>query len=97
MGFGFDLVTDVRSIERKPDGTYVEIELAKGAMVSRQVQVMRARARALIASGVVDVVGSTSRDIGKAIMNMDAGRIQRATEVVDGERRGDTVTVKVNE
>ena len=94
MGFGFNLVTTVDSIDEKEDHYLVDVALAQGAMVNRQVMLVRARARAMIATGVVENVGNRSRDIAEAIENLELGKIKRSTEVVNDQGR--IVTIKVN-
>jgi len=94
MGFGFNLVTTVDSIDEKEDHYIVDVALAQGAMVNRQVMLVRARARAMIATGVVENVGNQSRDIAEAIENLELGKIKRSTEVVNDQGR--IVTIKVN-
>lgn len=94
MGFGFDLVTRVDSVEENPNNWVVRVELARGAMMSRMILEMRARARAMIAVGLVQVAGERSRDVAEAIRNIDPDRIQRATEVVSSTDQ--IVTVRVN-
>jgi len=96
MGFGFDLVTKVESVQEMGDEYIVEIEISEGLMAARSITVIRARARAMIATGVIENVGNRSRDIADAITSVEFDEISRATEVVDGEYEGDLVTVKVN-
>lgn len=96
MGFGFDLVTKVNDVDEREDSYIVEIELAEGALMNRRVQIIRARGRAMIATGLVENVGNTSREIGRAIKELDFDEINRVTELVDGEHQGRTVTVKVD-
>ena len=96
MGFGFNLVTSVESIERRPDAYIVEIRLAEGALMSKGIQETRARARSLIATGVIENVGNTARDIGKAIRNTDFDQIERRTEIIDKSERGKVVLVRVD-
>jgi len=96
MGFGFDLVTKVESVEERGDEYIVEIEITEGLMLARSVTVIRARARAMIATGVIENVGNRSRDIAEAITSVKFDEISRATEVIDGEYEGEVVTVKVN-
>lgn len=89
------LVTTVEGVSKKPDHYQVDIGIdADQAMMPRQVQLMRARARAMIAVGLVNVAGEMPFDIDKAIMNLDFGEVQRATEIVDEDRY--MVTVRVN-
>lgn len=96
MGFGFDLITRVEDIEEQPDGWIVEIRVAEGALMPRKVQVSRARARAMVAVGLVEVTGERSRDIANAIKDLDFDEINRATTVIDGTAAGPVVTIKVN-
>lgn len=100
MGFGFDLVTKVRSVEQEEDQYMVEIELARGAMVARPIMLMRARARAMVAVGVIEVAGNTSRDIARAIRQMDLDTIRRATEILNREEvlreEADIAVISVN-
>lgn len=97
MGFGFDLVTRPVRLEEKSDHYRVTIETNQSATLSRMVVQMRARARAILATGVIEAAGNTSRDIGRSIMEMDASEIQRLTEViVPLEEKGGNVVVKVN-
>jgi len=97
----FDLVTTVESVERRPDGTHiVEVGLDQGVMVPREVQKLRGRARALIATGLF-VEASTARasDIASAIKNLDFGEIKTNTEVMGTSKDefGRTIIeVKVN-
>lgn len=96
MGFGFDLVTKVESVQEMGDEYIVKIEISEGLMAARSITVIRARARAMIATGVIENVGNRTRDIAEAIRTVEFDEISRATEVVDGEYEGDVVTVKVN-
>lgn len=61
----------------------------------RRVKVIRARARAMIATGIVEDVGNRSRDIAQAIRELDFDEIDRSTEIVSGEQSAGVVTVKV--
>ncbi len=61
----------------------------------RRVKVIRARARAMIATGIVEDVGNRSRDIAQAIRELDFDEINRSTEIVSGEHSTGVVTVKV--
>lgn len=94
MGFGFDLVTSVQNIEDKSGHYIVDVVMGKGPMM-RRIKVTRARARAMIATGVVENVGNRTRDIAQAIRELDFDEINRSTEIVSGEQSGDVVTVKV--
>lgn len=97
----FDLVTTVESVERRPDGTHiVEVGLdEEGVMVPRQVQKVRGRARALIATGFVEASTARASDIAKAIKNLDFGEIKTNTEVIgtsEDEFGRTIIEVKVN-
>lgn len=94
MGFGFDAVTKVQSVERRPDGTLVELELWPGGPMPMQVKKVRARARAIIVVGAMDVAATTPREILNAIQNMSFGDIDRLTEVTSAS--GNMITVLVN-
>jgi len=94
-----DLVTTVESIERKPDGTHeVQIGIDEGAMLPVSVQKLRARGRALVATGMVEAATSRGRDIVRAIENLSIDEIQLNTEVleVSTSNRRRVITVKVN-
>jgi len=96
----FDLVTTVESVERRPDGTHiVEVGLDQGVMVPREVQKLRGRARALIATGFVEASTARASDIASAIKNLDFGEIKTNTEVMGTSKDefGRTIIeVKVN-
>jgi len=96
---GLDVVTTVQSVERRPDGTHeVEVAISEGAMLPVSVQKLRARGRALLATGVGEAASSRVRDIGRAIENLSLDEIQRNTEVqsVTVSNRQRVVTVVVN-
>jgi len=96
MASPLDIITTVQSIERRPDGTFVNVGISQGAVIPRRAQVLRARSRAMIAVGVVEVAGESASDIARAIINMEFGEIQRATEVVDKDFQNRVIRVKVN-
>lgn len=94
-----DLVTTVESIERRPDGHRVEIGVYHDVMLPESIQEIRARARAMIAVGLVDVGEGMGRDIARAIKNMSFSEIDRATTVVSRPSRsgrGGTYEIHVN-
>lgn len=95
MGFGFDLVTTVHNIDEKNTHYIVDVELFKSAMMMRRLQLTRARARAMIATGIIENVGNRTRDIAQAIRELDFDEIDRSTEVVSGKESSDIVTIKV--
>lgn len=79
----FDLVTTVESVERRPDGSHiVEIGLDEGVLMPKEVQKLRGRARAMIATGLVEAASARGSDIAKAIRNLDFGEIDTNTEVL---------------
>lgn len=82
MGFGFDVITRVESIERRHDGHEVKVAVSKNAMMPLVVQKLRARGRAMVAVGLVDVGSEIPRDIADAITDLDTSKIQRSTEIV---------------
>lgn len=77
-----DLVTTVESVSGRPDGTVVTIGLPDAGLMPDQVQVVRARGRAMIEAGVVNVAGQSSRQVAGAIRNLSFSQIQRTTEVL---------------
>lgn len=95
MGFGFDLVTKVENIDDNGDHYIADIRIDQRANFTRRIKVLRARARAMITTGIIENVGNRSRDIARAIRELDFDEINRSTEIVSGEHSGDVVTVKV--
>lgn len=84
----------LESAERKPDGTFVaKFKLKDSAMVPELTQIARARGRAMVEAGVVDVSSKLARDIADAVTQLKFSEIDRRTEVIN--RTEDTVTVRV--
>lgn len=88
------LVTTIQSVERRPDGTHlVEVLLDDDALIPRKVQVIRARGRAMVSVGVIDVATDLPADVARAIRELSLDRIKRRTEIIDDS--GNIVTIRV--
>lgn len=96
-----DLVTTVESVDRKEDETHVvEVLIEDNVMLPVAVQKVRARGRAMIATGAIEAAGARLRDIASAVTDLDFDTIDRNTEVIgtdDNPDRGRRlIRVKVN-
>jgi len=81
-----DIISQVQSLERRPDT--VEVEVAVTGPVNLEASMaQRARARALIAAGILPTSIETVTDVAM-------GDIKRLTEVMDS-RPGRNVTMDV--
>lgn len=86
-----DLTQDVKGVSRNPDGTSdVTIDLADDALMPHDVQLLRARAKAMGAVGLIDVASRAGKDVTDALANLSLGDVERATEVVE-DRNGEVV------
>lgn len=75
------LMSVVKNVEESDDYTTVHLRRKEGAMAPVPVQKMNARARALVAAGVVDVGRGGWKQIERAIRNLDPEEIRGPTEV----------------
>lgn len=69
-----DLTAQTQSLTSHPDGTEVQVEVAGPRGIPKNARKLRARARALISSGVL----ATGRD---SIEQLTVGEIQRFTRI----------------
>ena len=76
-----DVISQVQSLERRPDKVIVEVAVM-GPIKLESTMRQRARARALLASGVLKTTYETVTDI-------PMGEINRLTEVTATRRGGD--------
>lgn len=95
MKYAATLITSVKSIEENEDEYIVEVEVQEGLMMARSVTVIRARARAMIAAGVVEGIGNKTEEIANAVRELDFWKISRFTEVISGRDKGEIITVEV--
>lgn len=72
-----DLITEVKGVERKQDGTVVTVDVTGPEIAPEFTKELRARARALVSVGPVGTTIDTVTDV-------TTGQINRLTEVMKG-------------
>jgi hypothetical protein len=75
------LPTAVENVEEFDDYTVVAVRLKEGALIPMPALKMRARARAMVEAGIVDVAKGRVQELKEAIQNIDVDRIRKTTEV----------------
>lgn len=95
-----DLITTIESVERRPDGTHiVGVGLEEQTILPKSVQKFRARGRAMIATGLVELAGARVSDVAQAIKELEIGKIKRNTEVLGStvnDEGMEVIRVRVN-
>lgn len=88
------LMNEVLDVEEFADYTIVHLRRKSGAMAPEGVQKMEARARAMVAAGLVDIGRGGWKQIQRTIDNLDVGEIRGPTEIQ--REQGRELWVRVN-